>query len=412
MQTAAITERRSGKRCRPYSRCRADSAIGDARVAAAFKAAFAGFDTLDLIASDSAGRRTSVGRRDQLRASTFRRARSRRRPSRAAERGERHGPAVTRPVGRRRSAGRSTTRSPASLSAVVPVIGQIYGYLEQNGLQSDLINACCSTTTTISIRAPRTTHLAYRCLEKLVDGDAKSPLVYSELAALHLEAVTDHYAYPAGATDEQAMALARRAVQMGPTSPMPTAPSASSIRALAIPRKSIRWMRKAYELNTYDLSMAAAYGYALVFAGDYREGAPILQRAVEASSAHPTWWDYGLFLGSFMLDDMDRAARATEALVTAKRSHIWRRALSRPRPQEERLAVTQLLRELTYKFPKFATDPAAVFRNAYYPEDLTEKFVECIAHRRIGPCQLRLLADPNSDSKQRQLRQRPRFTTS
>ena len=43
------------------------------------------------------------------------------------------------------------------------------------------------------------------------------------------------------------------------------------------------------------------------FAGDYREGASILQRAVDASSAHPTWWDYGLFLAEFMLGDMDKA---------------------------------------------------------------------------------------------------------
>ena len=53
----------------------------------------------------------------------------------------------------------------------------------------------------------------------LVAEDAKSPLVYSELAALHLEAVTDGYAYPPGATNEQAMAMAHRAVQMGATSP-------------------------------------------------------------------------------------------------------------------------------------------------------------------------------------------------
>ena len=61
---------------------------------------------------------------------------------------------------------------------------------------------------------------AYRCFENLAAEDAKSPLVYSELAALHLEAVTDHYAYPAGATNEQAMSMAHRAVQMGRDQPL------------------------------------------------------------------------------------------------------------------------------------------------------------------------------------------------
>ena len=81
-------------------------------------------------------------------------------------------------------------------------------------------------------------------------------------------------------------------------------------------------MRKAYELNTYDLSMAAAYGYALIFSGNYADGTPIMERAVEVverpselvglravprrSSCSATW---------------RRARTRTEALATAKRSH-------------------------------------------------------------------------------------------
>ena len=93
-------------------------------------------------------------------------------------------------------------------------------------------------------------------------------------------------------------------------------------------------MRKAYELNTYDLSMAASYGYALVFSGDYREGASILQRAVDASSAHPTWWDYGLFLAEFMLDDMDKASRASRCAADAQEI-----ALSRGPPRRRAVAA-------------------------------------------------------------------------
>ena len=62
--------------------------------------------------------------------------------------------------------------------------------------------------------------------------------------------------------------------------------------------ESIRWMRKAYELNPYDLGMAAAYGYGLIFSGKYSEGTPIMAHAVETFSAHPSWWDYGLFVGA------------------------------------------------------------------------------------------------------------------
>ena len=42
----------------------------------------------------------------------------------------------------------------------------------------------------------------------------------------------------------------------------------------------------------------------------------------DASSGHPTWWDFGLFVGEFMLGDMNKAARASNALrTTATKSH-------------------------------------------------------------------------------------------
>ena len=214
-------------------------------------------------------------------------------------------------------------------------------------------------TPTIWSRVPARHLAAYQCLEKLVGGDAKSPLVYSELAALHIEAETDHYPYPANPSDEQAMALARRAVQIGPTSPYAHRAVGFVYSQMDNRPESIRWMRKAYELNTYDLSMAASYGYALVFAGDYREGASILQRAVDASSAHPTWWDYGLFLAEFMLDDMDKASRAADALLMPKKSHYLAARLIVAQSRGDRERAGALAAELGGTYPKFAADPRA-----------------------------------------------------
>ena len=138
--------------------------------------------------------------------------------------------------------------------------------------------------------------LAYKCLENLVAAGAKSPLVYSELSGLQIEAKTDGYSYPPNPTEDQAMVLAREAVQLAPTSPYAHRAMGFVYSRRGDTPEAERWMRKAYELNTYDLSMAASYGYALVFATDYPKGAAILQRAVDASSGHPTWWDYSLFM--------------------------------------------------------------------------------------------------------------------
>ena len=270
------------------------------------------------------------------------------------------------------------------LSATIPVSGTIYAYIEQNALQSGLISCLLLNDDYYLDQRAENHEAAYRCFENLVAEDAKSPLVYSELAALHLEAVTDGYAYPAGATNEQAMAMAHRAVQRGATSPCAHRAYGFLNSGVGNSQEAIRWMRKAYELNTYDLSMAAAYGYALIFSGDYKTGTPIMQHTVEVSSAHPSWWDYGLFLGSFMLDDMDRAARATEPLATAKRSHYLAARIVAAQAAGKTPAVAQLLQELVSEFPKFAADPAMVFRNAYYPEDLTEKFVSALRTAGLG----------------------------
>ena len=105
------------------------------------------------------------------------------------------------------------------LSASVPVSGIIYGFIEQYDLQSGLTDCLLLNDAYYLDQNAANHRSAYSCFEKLASGDAKSPLVYSELAALHLETVTDGYDYPASASKEQALALAKRAVQMAPTSP-------------------------------------------------------------------------------------------------------------------------------------------------------------------------------------------------
>jgi tetratricopeptide (TPR) repeat protein len=265
------------------------------------------------------------------------------------------------------------------LSSVVPASGAIYNYLEQTGAQAGLTECLLLNDKYYLDQSAETHEAAYRCLEKLADQDAKSSLVYSELSALQMEAVTDHYAYPPGASIEQAMSLAHRAITMGPTSPYAHRAYGYLNSRLGNSEESIRWMRKAYVLNTYDLSMTAAYGYGLIFAGDYRQGTPIMARAVDASSAHPTWWDFGLFVGEFMLGDKVQAARATVPLIpTATKSHYLAARLIAARITGDNTLAKEMLLELSTRFPKFAADPRQTFNERRYPADLTDRLVEAL----------------------------------
>jgi len=271
------------------------------------------------------------------------------------------------------------------LSSALPASGTIYNYIEQSGIQNGLTQCLLLNGKYYLDQNARTHEAAYRCLETLAENGAKSSLVYSELASLHLEAVNDHYAYPPDATIEKAITFAHRAVQMGPTSPYAHRSYGYINSRLGNAEEALRWMRKAYDLNPYDVAMAAAYGYGLVFAGRYAEGTPLLAHAVDASSGHPTWWDFGLFAGEFMLGDTDKAAIASSALrTTATKSHYLAARLIGARISGQDSLAGKLLDELTTKFPKFAANPRATFIDRKYPADLTEKLIGALRAAGLG----------------------------
>ncbi|TRC81624.1 hypothetical protein FJV80_21915 [Mesorhizobium sp. WSM4310] len=271
------------------------------------------------------------------------------------------------------------------LSSALPASGTIYNYIEQSGIQNGLTQCLLLNGKYYLDQNARTHEAAYRCLETLAENGARSSLVYSELASLHLEAVNDHYAYPPDATIEKAMTFAHRAVQIGPTSPYAHRSYGYINSRLGNADEALRWMRKAYDLNPYDVAMAAAYGYGLVFAGRYAEGTPLLAHAVDASSGHPTWWDFGLFAGEFMLGDTNKAAIASSALrTTATKSHYLAARLIGARISGQDSLARKLLDELTTKFPKFAANPRATFIDRKYPADLTERLIGALRAAGLG----------------------------
>lgn len=271
------------------------------------------------------------------------------------------------------------------LSSALPASGTIYSYIEQAGIQTALTQCLLLNDKYYLDQNARTHEAAYRCLETMANSGARSSLVYSELASLHLEAVNDHYAYPPDATIEKAVTFAHRAVQMGPTSPYAHRAYGYINSRLGNADEALRWMRKAYDLNPYDLAMAAAYGYGLIFAGRYAEGTPILAHAVDASSGHPTWWDFGLFAGEFMLGDMNKAAIASTALrTTATKSHYLAARVIGARIAGQNGQARKLLDELTAQFPKFAANPRATFVDRKYPADLTERLVGALRAAGLG----------------------------
>ncbi len=356
-----------------------------ARVAASLRAGLAGFDTIDFIGRDADGTRDPAGDATSFVFDIL--------PGPAASDVtlELQNVATGRVLLSRNlsavdSAPGAIEDSIANiLTSTIPAYGPIYTYIEQSGIETGLMGCLVLNDSYYLDQSAKTHEAAYRCLENLASQGAKSSLVYSELASLHLEAVTDHYSYPPGATIEQAMSFAHRAVQMGPTSPYAHRAYGYLNSRLGNMDESIRWMRKAHELNPYDLGMAAAYGYGLIFAGKYSEGTPILAHAVETFSGHPTWWDYGLFVGALMLGDTNRAAIASELLrTTATKSHYLAARLIGAKIAGRDQLASQLTNELVAKFPKFAANPRSTFVDRKYPADLTDRLVGALRTAGLG----------------------------
>lgn len=270
------------------------------------------------------------------------------------------------------------------VTSAIPVSGIIYGYIEQNGLQRGLV-ACLLLSDDFYMDQTAARHrAAYQCMEGLARRGAKSPIVSAELASLQLEAVTDNYRYPPDATADGAFAQAHTAVQTGATSPYAHRAYGYLQSRLGDRTESIRWMRKAYELNSYDLTMAAAYGYALILSGSYSDGVPIMKRAVESTSARPGWWDYGLFLGEFMLGNRYAAARAANSLTANKKPHyLGARLIAAHFAGDEKLTAS-LVKEIAATYPAFATDPATAFNKGKYPAELIKSLTRALRAAGLG----------------------------
>jgi hypothetical protein len=106
---------------------------------------------------------------------------------------------------------------------------------------------------------------------------------------------------------------------------------------------------------------------------------------VDASSGHPTWWDFGLFAGELMLGDTNKAAIASSALrTTATKSHYLAARLIGARISGQDGQARKLIDELSTKFPRFAVNPRATFIDRKYPADLTERLVGALRAAGLG----------------------------
>jgi tetratricopeptide (TPR) repeat protein len=270
------------------------------------------------------------------------------------------------------------------LSSVVAPSGLLYAYMEQHGLQGGAAN-CLLLRERFLQEAIKSKHgAAYRCYEKLVAGPEQPAIVYAGLAMLQMLGVLDGYDMPPTVSIQSARALVLRAIHRDPTSSAAHSAYGYLQSRLNNPGEELRWMRKAYQLNSYDLGMAANYGHALVSVGEFEEAERIMISAVDGASAHPAWWDYTLFISAFMCDHFDVAFRASEALTAPGRPHyLAARLIAAHSTNREDLAAA-LRGQFVADYPELAADPRRIFAERHRSPKVLDKLVAALAAAGVG----------------------------
>ncbi|PHP67332.1 hypothetical protein CSC94_09840 [Zhengella mangrovi] len=266
------------------------------------------------------------------------------------------------------------------LTATLADEGVIYADIAAHGLDENLTHCILLNSAYYKQQTDENHAAAYECFDRLRQAGGKSPLIYSELAILTMEAVTDKRPIPENASAEAAEAFARRAVDLGPQNAYAHRAMGFVLSKSGDPDGAVAWAKKAHDLNLNDLSLAASYGYVLTLtAGRYSDAIKVLEPAVRAATAHPSWWDYALFMDYLMTGEDRKAYLLADRLKASSYAHYKALRLIAAHGTGNKTLTESLLSDLRGSSSSFAGGPMAYYARAGYPEDLVKKLISELA---------------------------------
>jgi hypothetical protein len=153
---------------------------------------------------------------------------------------------------------------------------------------------------------------ARMCLERLTERDPSFALGFAYLAAVY----TRGYQYHGDGDLDRALRVARQAVELSPE----TARTYQMLATVLFARHDLPGAfaaaERAITLNPYDMTIQSDYGGRLVASGEVDRGMAILNRAAEDGAVRPSWYQFYMFLGSYLKNDMAAAAHHSGLITT------------------------------------------------------------------------------------------------
>jgi TolB-like protein len=148
--------------------------------------------------------------------------------------------------------------------------------------------------------------------------------------------------------------------------------------------------QRAVELNPMDSSTTAHMGILIAYAGDWRRGLALVERAAQLNPRHPGWYWFGSFYDAYRRADY-QAALAAAVKVNMPHYFYTHQALAMAYGQLGELAAAQqALRDLLALKPDFAATARDEMGKWFRP-DFVEHLVDGL--RKAG---LSIPADPTS----------------
>jgi tetratricopeptide (TPR) repeat protein/TolB-like protein len=156
------------------------------------------------------------------------------------------------------------------------------------------------------------------CLEALTARDPGFAMGLAYLASVYVR----EYQYRLGAAPVDASMLDRslraalKAIELSPES----ARAYQMLFTVLFARQDLPAAfaagDKAMALNPYDVTILSDYGGRLIMSGEVDRGLEVLAGAAEDGAVRPSWYNFYLFLGSYLKNDMTSAARHASQITT------------------------------------------------------------------------------------------------
>ncbi len=272
----------------------------------------------------------------------------------------------------------------SKLNTIANPGGLLFADMASRGTQSPVAECLQLVRQYYDRRVADTHRPAYECTERLKNAPFAGGILLASHGGLVAEAAGKGFSYadlPAerGAALNLALEQALAGVDLAPSS----ARAAREVGFVLSWRGEMssmqEWFERAYELNPFDTSVAASNGYGLVLAGKFEQAIPVLHAAIEASTRHPTWWDFYYSLALLMEERIADAKRAAEPLAASEKNlfYLVLNAVIAFESGNKHLAA-KTVRAIQERFPEFSTNPESRIAERHLPEELSQRLIAAL----------------------------------